>query len=108
MVLVHDGGHGENRVRARAGLKREPVQSRDLPKEQIQLVHHLQRTLHGAFVLVRMDVLRLRGGRDLLVDLGIVLDRAGPLADIDVQVGSQILLRKTQEMLQHSHLPYLG
>ena len=49
-----------------------------------------------------------RGADELVVDLRGVLHRAGALADVDVEVGAEVLLREAQVVLQHAHLADLG
>jgi hypothetical protein len=83
-------------LRAPARLEREATHPRDLAEHPLELVEDLQHSLDGLVVLERMQLGDVRGSDELLVHLWAVLHGARAEPEVDVDVGSQGLLRKAQ------------
>ena len=104
IVGVHEGRHAQDALGAAAGLEGEAVHAGDLAHILAGIVHDLHDALAGALVLQGMHLAHLGEIGKLVVDLGAVLDGAGALADLDVHVGAEGLLRKAGVVAQHAGL----
>ena len=97
-----------DRLGATAGLQRDAAHARDLGEHPLGLPDDLEHALHARLVLQRVQFGEVGGADDRLVDLGRVLHRARALADVDIEVGAEVLLAETQVVLEHAHLADLG
>ena len=77
VVGVHDQHAGEFSVRARGGLERNSREAADLFQPFLQCVHQREIALHGLDGLERMRDQETRQAAGVLVDLRVVLHRAG-------------------------------
>jgi hypothetical protein len=75
-------------------LEAEPVQSRDLPEEEVELMDDLKDPLNRFLRLKGVHLGELGCSGELLVDLRAVLHGTGALPDIHVQVRAQVFLRQ--------------
>ena len=104
VVGVYEGRHAQNALGAAAGLERETVHAGDLAHVLAGVIHDLHDALTGAFVLQGVHLAHLREVCELIVDLGAVLHGAGTLADLDVDIGAEGLLRQARVVAQHAGL----
>ena len=97
-----------DRLGATAGLQRDAAHAGDLGEHPLGLPDDLEHALHAGLVLQRVQLGEVGGADDRLVHLRRVFHRAGALADVDVEVGAEVLLAETQVVLEHAHLADLG
>ena len=109
--LMEGPDHGDvrpDRRRTALRVQRDLVHAGDLGDHALGAPHDLEHALRVGGVLQRVHG-RERGRADeLVVDLRRVLHGAGALADVDVEVGAEVLLREPQVVLEDAHLAHLG
>ena len=89
------------------GLQREGVQSRQFAKRPAEQRTHRLGTLDRLVGLQRVQVLELRQGSHLLVDLRVILHRTRPQG-IKAIVDAKVIGRQIGIMAHHGHLVALG
>ena len=108
VIRAHHAGVRIDALRAAGGLEREAAHAGDLSEHPLEAVEHLEHPLNRLVVLERMQVGDLRRANQLLVDLWAVLHRAGPEAEVDVDVVSERLLREAEIVAEDLRLAQLG
>ena len=107
VVLLDDHQARQLAMSTGEGLQRESMQARQLAQRAAEQRADGLSTAHGLGGLQRVEVLELRQGRHLLVELRVVLHRARPQR-IEAVVHTEVVGRQVSIVAHHRHLVALG
>ena len=107
VVGADDQHAGQLALGAGSRLQGDAGKAADLLQPFLQLVHQQQAALHGLDRLERVQPGEAGQAGGLLVDLGVVLHRAGA-ERVDARVDAVVQLRQAGEVADHIHLGQFG
>ncbi len=106
VVVAYDHKAGKFTVGAGARVQREALHTRDGSESLLRLVVNLERALHGALILQRMEALEGGHRGDFLVDLRVVLHGA-TAQRVEARIHTEVHLGEIGIVPDHVRLAHL-